>query len=141
MAQTITLDALAPRSPEYTARVASALAECVQVLNHATAAPEGIGQPAVAHEVLVSLHQALAGLPQLFGQVGGWLHSMAAAGLLSPAGPADVPAAVAAVIEALDWGEIQIGTVTASLLDAQQAAAGLTVPGRGSGPQPREGGG
>src|SRR5438874_1848773 len=111
MAESITLDMLAPRSPEYTARVARALAECVRVLNYATAAPEGIGQPAVADEVLGSLHQALAGLPQLFGQVGGWLRTMAAAGLLTSAGPADVPAAVAAVIEALDWGEIQIGTV------------------------------
>jgi hypothetical protein len=134
MTDTVTLDVLGPRSPEYTARVARALAECVQVLNHATAAADGIGHPAVAHDVLGSLHLAMAGLPQLFGQVRAWLQGMAESGSLAGTGPLDVSAAVADVVEALDWAEIQIGTVTASLHDAQRATLGLHLPGRGDVP-------
>jgi hypothetical protein len=134
MADTITLDVLGPRSPEYTARVARALAECVQVLNRATDAADGIGHPGVAHDVLGSLHLAMAGLPQLFGQLRTWLQGMAESGALAGAGPLDVSAALAEVVEALDWAEIQIGTVTASLHDAQRATLGLYIPGRPEAP-------
>ena len=127
MPETITLDVVGPRSPDYTARVARAFAECVQVLNHATAAPDGIGHAGVAQDVLGSLHLAMAGLPQLFGQLGGWLQAARETGALAPA--ADAAAVAAAVAEALDWAEIQIGSVTDSLYDAQRAMLGLRRPG------------
>lgn len=136
MAETITLDVVGPRSPDYTARVARAFAECVQVLNHATAAPDGIGHAGVAQDVLGSLHQAMAGLPQLFGQLGRWLQGARETGALASA--ADVAAAVAAVAEALDWAEIQIGTVTDSLYDAQRAILGLHSPGAGGAAGPAD---
>jgi hypothetical protein len=133
MAETITLDAAGPPSPEYTVQVAHALAECVRVLTWATAGPAGIGQPAHARAVLAELHRALAGLPQLFSQLSTWLYGMAEEGALAPAGAGDVAATVATVIEALDWAEIQIGTVTSSLAQARRAAGGLS-PQRDAGP-------
>jgi hypothetical protein len=129
MAETITLDLVGPRSPDYTTRVARAFAECVQVLNHATAAPDGIGHAGAAQDVLGSLHLAMAGLPQLFGQLGRWLQGARETGALAPA--AEVAAAVVTVAEALDWAEIQIGTVTDSLDDARRALLGLHSPGGG----------
>lgn len=151
MADTVTLDVAGPRSPDYTARVARAFAECVQVLNHATAAPDGIGNAGVAQDVLGSLHQAMAGLPQLFGQLGRWLQGARETGALAPAADvaaadvaaadvaaADVAGAVAAVTEALDWAEIQIGTVTDSLYDAQRAILGLHSPGAGGSAGPAQ---
>lgn len=141
MADTVTLDVVGPRSPDYTARVARAFAECVQVLNHATAAPDGIGHAGVAQDVLGSLHQAMAGLPQLFGQLGRWLQGARETGVLAPAAgvaAADVAGAVAAVTEALDWAEIQIGTVTDSLYDAQRAILGLHSPGAGGSAGPAQ---
>lgn len=127
MPETITLDVVGPRSPDYTARVARALAECVRVLNHATAAPDGVGHAGVAQDVLGSLHLAMAGLPQLFGQLSRWLQGARETGAFAPG--ADAAALAAAVVEALDWAEIQIGTVTDSLDDARRAILRLAAPG------------
>jgi hypothetical protein len=43
-------------------------------------------------------------------------------------------ALAAAVVEALDWAEIQIGTVTDSLHKARRALLGLPAPGEEAGP-------
>ncbi len=75
MTITITLRTDGPHSPEYTAEVADALAECVRVLNHATMRPAGeaLAYPADADAVIASLSGAAGSLPQLLRQLGEWL--------------------------------------------------------------------
>lgn len=64
------------------AALASAAAEAIRALNHATLGGDGLGQPADAYQVLGELSLAAARLPQLLGQVGTWLATALARGQL-----------------------------------------------------------
>lgn len=81
---TVRLSPDGPHSPEYTCQVASAVAEAVRVLNHATL--NFVGQalefPADADTVLCSLSIAAQRLPQLLDQLRDWLNGELAAGCL-----------------------------------------------------------
>ena len=69
-------------SPRETLALARTAAAAVRSLNHATLGGEGLAQPADAYELIGELALAAAGLPQLLAQVGRWLASALAAGLL-----------------------------------------------------------
>ena len=60
-------------SPEQTLSLARSAAEAVRGLNHTTLGGNGLGQLADAYCVLGELSLAVAGLPQLLGQLGQWL--------------------------------------------------------------------
>ena len=81
---TVRLSPDGPHSPEYTSQVASAAAEAVRVLNHATLnfAGQALEFPADADTVLCSLSTAAQRLPQLLDQLRGWLNDELAAGRL-----------------------------------------------------------
>jgi hypothetical protein len=66
-------------SPAALARTA---AETIRSLNHLTLGPGGLQQPADVYEVLGDLSLAASRLPQLIGQIGRWLATALAAGVL-----------------------------------------------------------
>jgi hypothetical protein len=65
-----------------TITLARTAAEAIRGLNHATRHEAGLGQPAVAYDVLASLSLAASRLPQLIAQVTGYLDRALAAGRL-----------------------------------------------------------
>jgi hypothetical protein len=75
--QVIDLDQTAGADTSALARTA---AEAIRGLNHATLA--GLGQPAVAYDILGALSLAASRLPQLLSQITRWLDQALAAGRL-----------------------------------------------------------
>jgi len=65
-----------------TITLARTAAEAIRGLNHATGCDAGLGQPAVAYDVLGALSLAASRLPQLIGQITAWLDRALAAGRL-----------------------------------------------------------
>jgi hypothetical protein len=65
-----------------TIALARAAAEAIRGLNHATRHDAGLGQPAVAYDILGALFLAASRLPQLLGQITGYLDRALAAGRL-----------------------------------------------------------
>ena len=80
----IDLSTGAPPSPERTLQLAETLAEIVRVLNHQTMHHEALQYPAEADRVVRELLSAAERLPQLLGQVAGWLEAEQAAGRILP---------------------------------------------------------
>ena len=62
--------------------LARTAAEAIRGLNHATRAQAGLGQPAVAYDILGTLSLAASRLPQLLTQITGYLDQALAAGRL-----------------------------------------------------------
>jgi hypothetical protein len=86
MTERIELRTDGPHSPEYTRQVASALAECVRVLNHATLSHEvgsALKYPSHVDYVLVELASMALRLPQLCEQIATWLAGQHAAGRIA----------------------------------------------------------
>lgn len=65
-----------------TVALARTAAEAIRGLNHATRHRAGLGQPAVAYDILGALSLAASRLPQLIGQITGYLDRALAAGQL-----------------------------------------------------------
>lgn len=81
---TVRLSPDGPHSPEYTCQVASAIAEAVRVLNHATLnfTGQALEFPADADTVLCSLSITAQRLPQLLDQLRDWMNGELADGRL-----------------------------------------------------------
>jgi hypothetical protein len=62
--------------------LARTMAEAIRGLNHATRHETGLGQPAVAYDILGALSLATSRLPQLLTQITGYLDRALAAGHL-----------------------------------------------------------
>jgi hypothetical protein len=77
--QVIDLDQL---TGEDTVTLARTAAEVIRGLNWATRHQAGLGQPAVAYDILGALSLAASRLPQLIGQITGYLDQALAAGHL-----------------------------------------------------------
>ena len=67
---------------EDTVALARTAAEAIRGLNHATRHQPGLGQPAVAYDIVGALSLAASRLPQLIGQISGYLDQALAAGQL-----------------------------------------------------------
>ena len=112
-------------TPDGTLALASAAAEAIRGLNHATRHPAGLDQPAVAYDILGSLALTASRLPQLLGQITRWLDQALAAGRLGhdlgedpahAAGAAavflgDAAASAAALAGNLDAAQQQLASV------------------------------
>jgi hypothetical protein len=129
MSETITLSTLGPHSPAYTREVASAMAECVRVLNYASGsgAQTAIVYPAAVYDVLGSLYTATARMPQLLSQLIIWLERAAEAGRLADDRHRDPGAAVSGAQAAAARAEVALGSLTAALEAAQQEIAFLSA--------------
>ncbi|MFB4275815.1 hypothetical protein ACBJ59_11020 [Nonomuraea sp. MTCD27] len=66
-----------PHDDDSIRQTASAMAECVRVLNHATRDPDAVKYPATVHDVLGSLRDGVQRMDQLFRQLDDRLRSMA----------------------------------------------------------------
>ena len=77
--QVIDLDQL---TGDDTVTLARTAAEAIRGLNWVTRHQAGLGQPAVAYDILAALSLAASRLPQLIGQITGYLGQALAAGRL-----------------------------------------------------------
>ncbi|SRR5229473_7473912 len=122
---TIAINIDGPRDPQYVLELAEGFAGIARTLNHLTLSHEALEYPGEAHALIVSLASAVSRLPQLLGQVSGWLGQEQEAGRVRvPAGEyRGSPAlAVAAARLMLDHA-----AVTAELLrEALDAVSAVT---------------
>jgi hypothetical protein len=110
--------------------VARIAAEAIRVLNHATMPGRGLSEPATVCAVLGELAAAAHRLPQLCGQLAGWLRQQDTAGQL--AHPAEgLPSAVHDALAGLDRAARDATCLGEALDQAQQATAWLYRPGEG----------
>jgi hypothetical protein len=130
---------IAARMPELTGgphddtaviALAQITAEAVRALNHATFSPAGLAEPATVNSVLGQLATAAHRLPQLCGQLAGWLARQYTAGQLAhTTGGLDV--AVGDAQASLDRAASHATRLGEALDLAQQATARLYRPGGG----------
>jgi hypothetical protein len=127
VSETITLSTLGPHSPAYTRQVASAMAECVRVLNYASGsgAQMAIVYPATVYDVLGALYTATARMPQLLSQLIGWLEAVTEAGGVADDRHRDPAAAVSGMRDAAARAQAALDSLTAALDAAQQEIAFL----------------
>jgi hypothetical protein len=102
-----------------TAALARTAAEAIRGLNHATRHDTGLGQPAVAYDILGALSLAASRLPQLLTQITSYLDRALAAGRLGHDLGQDPAHAIAAAVIFLS-GARGSATALASDLDAAQ---------------------
>lgn len=119
-----------PHDDDTITAMAQIAAEAIRVLNHATMPSRGLSEPATVCAVLGQLAAVAHRLPQLCGQLSGWLRQQHAAGQL--AHPAEgLPGAVHDALAGLDRAA-QDATRLGEALDlAQQATTWLYRPDEG----------
>jgi hypothetical protein len=130
---TIRLSPDGPHSPEYTRQVASAAAEAVRVLNHATLNHPGqaLAFPADADAVIGSISTAAQRLPQLLDQLREWLTGELTAGRLQVSyGPhAGSPAAaVGTAGQRLRYASAIASRLHLALKDAAETTSKISAP-------------
>ena len=119
-----------PHDDDTITAVAQIAAEAIRVLNHATMPSRGLSEPATVCAVLGQLAAAAHRLPQLCGQLSGWLRQQNAAGQL--AHPAEgLPGAVHDALTCLDRAALDATYLGEALDAAQQATAWLYRPDEG----------
>lgn len=125
-----------PHSPERTRQLADVAAEAIRTLNYATMIDRGgLDYPGDAYELLGTLGQLAARLPQLCGQVSAWLDAEQAAGNLgevpAPRGRygGDSARAVTAAGSALAEAGRTASHLSSLLGEAQSAIAGVEYVG------------
>jgi hypothetical protein len=81
----ITITTAAPADPATVTEYGDALPELVRALNHVTSRHEALEYPPDADRLIRNLAAAASRLPQLLGQVSGWLEAEQAAGRIKMA--------------------------------------------------------
>lgn len=123
-------DVRQPASPsrtagQDTAALACSAAEAIRGLNHATRDQSGLGQPAVAYDVLGALSLAASGLPQLLTQITRYLDRALAAGRLGHDLGEDPAHAIDAAAVFLDDARGSAAALAGDLDAAQQQLAAV----------------
>jgi hypothetical protein len=135
----MTLEEIAARLPELTGAahgdaaivaLAQITAEAIRALNHATFPPAGPAAPATVYAVLGQLTMAAYRLPQLTGQLAGWLAREHTAGRLACTNGA-VDDAIGEARASLDRAAREADRLRDALNGAQQATAWLRRPAAG----------
>jgi hypothetical protein len=103
--------------------LARTAAEAIRGLNHATRDQDGLGQPAVAYDILGTLSLAASRLPQLFTQITGYLDQALAAGRLGHDLGHDPGHAIDAAAIFLDDAQASAAALAGDLDAAQQQLA------------------
>lgn len=125
----ISLNTDGPHSPEYTQRVADALAESVRVLNYATRAGVGLECPGDVYSLLGSLYTATERLPQLVTQLVAFLAEQGGTGTLADDHGRDALTQIAEASYHLGHAHGASAALTKALQQAQQSISGLYVKG------------
>ncbi len=110
--------------------LADITAEAIRTLNHATMPPARLTEPATAYGVLGHLAAAAHRLPQLCGQLAGWLAEQHTAGRLAHT-TGGLPDAVEDARASLDRAARHATHLGEALDLAQQATTWLYRPGNG----------
>lgn len=120
-----------PHADEHTTAAAWLTAECIRFLNYATGSHsgEGLAYPATVYSIAADLSSAAHRLPQLFGQLNGWLNTEEAAGRLGTDDGSPVADTVTAASMNLARATIAAGHLAACLDALQNSISGLN--GRG----------
>jgi hypothetical protein len=135
----MTPEEIAARLPELTGAahgdaaivaLAQITAEAIRALNHATFPPAGPTRPATVYTVLGQFAFAAYRLPQLTGQLAGWLSREYTAGRLVCTN-GDVDDAVGEAQASLDRAAREADRLRDALNGAQQATAWLCRPAAG----------
>jgi hypothetical protein len=108
-----------------TIALARTAAEAIRGLNHATRHQAGLGQPAVAYDILGALSVAASRLPQLLTQIAGYLDRTLAAGQLGHDLGEDPGHAIDAAGIFLDDARGSAAALAGDLDAAQQQLASL----------------
>lgn len=103
-----------------TVTLACTTAEAIRGLSHATRHPAGLGQPAVAYDILGALSLAASRLPQLLTQIAGYLDQALAAGRLGHDLGEDPAHAVDAAVIFIDDARGSAAALAGDLDAAQQ---------------------
>jgi hypothetical protein len=125
-------------TPDGTLALASAAAEAIRGLNHATLGRDGLGQPSDAYAVLGELSLVASRLPQLLGQAGRWLASALADGRLGCDDGTDPAAAVSGAWLFISDARASAAALARDLEQARQQLAAVSgQPSRPSGKEER----
>ncbi len=108
-----------------TIALARTAAEAIRGLNHATGCDAGLGQPAVAYDILGALSLAASRLPQLLTQIAGYLDRALAAGRLGHDLGKDPAHAVDAAVVFLGDARTSAAALAGDLDAAQQQLASV----------------
>ena len=108
-----------------TVALARTAAEAIRGLNHATRDQAGLGQPAVAYDILGALSLAASRLPQLTAQITGYLDRALAAGRLGHDLGEDPAHAIDAVAVFLEDAQASAAALAGDLDAAQQQLAAV----------------
>lgn len=114
-----------PHTDDYTREVASGLAECVRVLNHATLSRNGVDYPSTIYSLLGDVHAAVFGLGQLLGQLDALLVAQREGGLLYDSRGLDPGTTVAHARQALAEARTRVSGLAACVGRAHSATSGL----------------
>jgi hypothetical protein len=82
----ITINIDGPRDPRYVLELAEGFAEIARALNHVTRDHAALRYPSEADQLLRDISLALSRVPQLLGQVAGWLDAEYEEGRITMAG-------------------------------------------------------
>jgi hypothetical protein len=110
--------------------LAEITAEAIRTLNHATLTPARLAGPTTVYGVLGQLAAAAHRLPQLCGQLAGWLAAENTTGLLAHT-TGSLPDAVEHALASLDHAARHATRLGEALDQAQQATTWLYRPGDG----------
>lgn len=110
--------------------LAQITAETIRALNHATFSHAGLAEPATVNAVAGQLATAAHRLPQLSGQLAGWLTAENTAGRLAHT-TGDLPDAMDDALASLDRATRHSTRLAEALDQAQQATAWLHRPAGG----------
>ena len=133
---TVALNIDGPRDPEYLLEVLQAAAQAIRVANHVSRDRAALGEPADVYHAILELVSVAELMPQLYGQLGGWLEAeQAAARVAVPSGTmAGQPdLAVLTVTETLAHAGTVAAELRAVLNAAANVAAGLAAADIGEG--------
>jgi hypothetical protein len=108
-----------------TVTVARTAAEAIRSLNHATRHQAGLGQPAVAYDILGALSLAASRLPQLLTQIPGYLGRALATGQPGHDLGEDPAHAIDAAVIFLGDAHVSAAALAGDLDAAQQQLAPL----------------
>ena len=120
-----------PHDDDTTIALAQITAEAIRVLNHATRDTSATSDPATVNAVLGQLAAAAHRLPQLCGQLSGWLRQENTAGRLAHSDTSGLDDAIDGTLASLDRAAGHATHLAEALNRAQQATAWLYTPGEG----------
>jgi hypothetical protein len=129
-----------PHSPERTAEVAALFDACSRYLTYATmSSKHGLESPSEAYRLLGELYSATGRLPQLCGQLTGFLAAQGESGTLADDHGLDVATQIAEASYHLGGAHGAAEQLTKALQRAQQSISGLYVKETPETPAAKEG--